>query len=291
LWTDGAAATGAPADAEDKDDPWLSLVGTFRATDEPLLDVAETVPVSEFPPSGLFALVDGSVGDVVFVVPVRTETHDWGMLSAVGRIQDTTPPGREMMNHSGALLGVALDHDTMLRSLMEQEERLRRAALYDQLTGLPNRALLFDRLHQAEHRAARKPDHHFALLFLDLDGFKAVNDTLGHAAGDQLLVHVAQRLTEVTRKSDTAARLGGDEFVILLDGIDVPGGAELVIARIQLAFAEPIMINGEPVVVRASIGLALSTDGFTDTEELLRRADAAMYLAKVAERARRLALH
>jgi diguanylate cyclase (GGDEF)-like protein len=291
LWTDGVAATGGPADAEDKDDPWLNLVGTFRADGEPLVDVAETVPVSEFPPSRLFTLVDGSVGDVMFVVPVRTESHDWGVLSAVGRIQDTTPPGREVMNHSGALLGVALDHDTMLRSLMEQEERLRRAALYDQLTGLPNRALLFDRLHQAEHRAARNPDHHFALLFLDLDGFKAVNDTYGHVAGDQLLVHVAQLLTEAIRKSDTAARLGGDEFVILLDGIAEPGGAQPMIDRIQHSFAEPILINGEPVVIGTSIGLALSTDGFTDTEELLKRADAAMYRAKVAERARLSALH
>jgi diguanylate cyclase (GGDEF)-like protein len=192
------------------------------------------------------------------------------------------------MNHSGALLGVALDHDTMLRSLMEQEERLRRAALYDQLTGLPNRALLFDRLHQAEHRAARQPGHNFALLFLDLDGFKAVNDTLGHAAGDRLLVVVAERLVKAIRKSDTAARLGGDEFVVLLDGIEVPNGPKPVIDRINAAMTEPILINDEPITVGTSIGMALSTEGFMDVEELLKRADAAMYKAKVARKAQRV---
>jgi diguanylate cyclase (GGDEF)-like protein len=286
LWTNGVESTAA-AEGEDHDDPWLNLVGTFRAHGEPSVEVGETMPVSEFPPSGLFALADGRVNDIVFIVPVRTEAHDWGVLAAVGRIQDTTPPGREMMNHAGALLGVALDHDTMLRSLMEQEERLRRAALYDQLTGLPNRALLFDRLGQAEHRADRNPNHHFALLFLDLDGFKAVNDTLGHAAGDQLLVHVAQRLADAVRKSDTAARLGGDEFVLLLDGIEVPDGPQPVIDRINVSFADPIEINGEPVTIGVSIGLALSAVGFTDTDQMLRRADTAMYEAKVAKKAQR----
>jgi len=194
-----------------------------------------------------------------------------------------------MMNHSGALLGVALDHNTMLRSLMEQEERLRQAALYDQLTGLPNRTLLFDRLNQAGHRAARHAGHFFALLFLDLDGFKAVNDTLGHAAGDQLLKVVAHRLTEAIRQSDTAARLGGDEFVVLLDGIEMPEGPQPVIDRIEQSFLEPIELDGEPVMVGTSIGLALSTDGYADTEELLRHADAAMYEAKIARKARRAA--
>jgi diguanylate cyclase (GGDEF)-like protein len=288
LWTEGVTTPGAPVDSEERDDPWLDLVGAFAADGVPPLGVGATMPVSEFPPTEFFTLTDGAAGDVVFVVPVRTQSHDWGVMSAVGRIQDTTPPGREMMNHSGALLGVALDHDTMLRSLMEQEERLRRAALYDQLTGLPNRALLFDRLRQAEHRAARQPGHNFALLFLDLDGFKAVNDTLGHAAGDRLLVVVAERLSKAIRKSDTAARLGGDEFVVLLDGIEVPAGPQPVMDRINQAMTEPILINDEPVIVGTSIGMALSTEGFMDVEELLKRADAAMYKAKIARKAQRV---
>ena len=282
MWTTGLAI-GKPG-PEPRADPRLDLVGTFRAAFDPPAEIGQTMPVSEFPPPGFFTLADGTAGDIVFVVPVRTQSHDWGVLSAVGRIQATTPPGREMMNHSGALLGVALDHDTMLRSLMEQEERLRRAALYDQLTGLPNRALLFDRLNQAGHRASRHPGHHFALLFLDLDGFKMVNDTLGHAAGDKLLVHVAKRLNEVIRDSDTAARLGGDEFVILLDGISPPNGPQPVIDRIHQSFTEPIVIDGRPVTVATSIGLALSTDGFVDAEDILRHADEAMYEAKVARK-------
>jgi diguanylate cyclase (GGDEF)-like protein len=287
VWSEGPQDPQKRFGSESSDDPRLDIVGAFRADGTAPVSVGAAIPVSEFPPAGMFDLADGAAGDIVFLVPVRTQTHDWGVLSAVGRIQDTTPPGREMMNHSGALLGVALDHDTMLRSLMEQEERLRQAALYDQLTGLPNRTLLFDRLNQASHRAARHPGHNFALLFLDLDGFKAVNDTLGHTAGDQLLVVVAKRLTEAIRQSDTAARLGGDEFVVLLDGIEVPEGPQPVIDRIQQSFTEPIQLDGRPVMVGTSIGLALSTEGVADAEELLRQADAAMYETKIARKARR----
>jgi diguanylate cyclase (GGDEF)-like protein len=286
MWSEGIGIPQPTSGGAGQADPRLDLVGTFRATFDPPIEIGETVSASHFPPLAFFSLADGSIGDVVFVVPVRTQTHDWGVLSAVGRIQATTPPGREMMNHAGALLGVALDHDTMLRSLRKQEERLRRAALYDQLTGLPNRALLFDRLNQAGHRAARHVGHHFALLFLDLDGFKNVNDTRGHATGDKLLMHVAQRLNEVIREGDTAARLGGDEFVILLDGIVPPNAPQLVIDRIQRSFADPVLIDGEWITVGASIGLAVSTDGYSDAEALLKRADEAMYVAKAARNAR-----
>jgi GGDEF domain-containing protein len=138
-----------------------------------------------------------------------------------------------MMNHSGALLALALDHNALLRSLHESEDRLRQAALHDHLTGLPNRALFTDRLRQAWQRSIAEPEHQFAVLFLDLDGFKQVNDSLGHAAGDRLLVHVARRLSALLRSGDTAARLGGDEFVILLDGVDLPHGPRHVDERIR----------------------------------------------------------
>ncbi len=271
----GAGSAGGVGEADEKD-----ATGGTLDEQERGFTFGDVISVSQFPPARLFDLADGALGDVVFVVPVRTQAHDWGVMSAVGRIQDTTPPGREMMNHSGALLGVALDHDAMLRSLREQEERLRRAALFDQLTGLPNRALLFDRLNQAGLRSLRYPEHQFALLFLDLDGFKAVNDTLGHAAGDQLLVHVAERLKDAIRESDTAARLGGDEFVVLLDDIAAPNDPPRVIERIQRVFGEPVLIDGHPVIVGASIGQALSADGFADVEDLLKDADEAMYAAK-----------
>jgi diguanylate cyclase (GGDEF)-like protein len=233
----------------------------------------------------LFDLADGPAGDIVFVVPVRNASHDWGVLAAVGRIQATTPPGREMMNQSGALLAAALDHEAMAASLREQEKGLRAAALHDPLTGLPNRLLLADRLEQAGHRAARRPGYRFAVLLLDLDGFKAVNDTLGHAAGDQLLIEVAVRLTGLLRRSDTAARLGGDEFVVLLDGITDPDGQQRVCDAVQAAITEPFLIDGHRVVVGLSIGVALSAEGSADPDRLLREADAAMYRAKSVARA------
>ncbi|MFI6072453.1 diguanylate cyclase domain-containing protein [Actinoplanes sp. NPDC051343] len=259
-------------------DPRLEIVGTYQggAAAEP----GREMPISEFPPSGLFELADGAAGNAVFVVPVRSSTNDWGLLAAVGRIQATTPPGRELMNQSGALLAAALDRQAMVASLRDKEESLRSAALHDHLTGLPNRVLLEDRLDQAQLRATRQPGHRFAILLLDLDGFKAVNDSLGHAAGDQLLIEVARRLLGLLRKSDTVARLGGDEFVVLLDGIASPGWQNIVCEAITSSIAEPFEIDGRSVEVGVSIGVAVSAEGVSDPDHLLREADAAMYKAK-----------
>ncbi|WP_433307054.1 diguanylate cyclase domain-containing protein [Actinoplanes sp. CA-030573] len=267
LWTPG-------------DDTRLEVVGDFRAG----CDTGTALAPGEFPPPRLFELTDGPAGDIVFLVPVRSRNRDWGVLAAVGRIQSTTPPGREMMNHSGALLAAALDYEVMMAALREQEQSLRDAALHDHLTGLPNRTLLEDRMEQAAMRSARRPGYRFAILLLDLDGFKAVNDTLGHAAGDQLLIEVARRLTGLLRKSDTVARLGGDEFVILLDGFAPPHGHQAVGHNIAAAISAPFFLDGERVDVGASIGVAVSGPGSSDPDHLLREADAAMYRAKSAAR-------
>jgi diguanylate cyclase (GGDEF)-like protein len=168
----------------------------------------------------------------------------------------------------------------MVASLRDKEESLRNAALHDHLTGLPNRVLLEDRLDQAQRRAVRRPGHRFAILLLDLDGFKAVNDSFGHAAGDRLLIEVARRLRGLLRQSDTVARLGGDEFVVLLDGVTVPGWENTVGEAITAALAEPFDIDGRVVQVGVSIGVALSSDDAADPDHLLREADAAMYRAK-----------
>jgi diguanylate cyclase (GGDEF)-like protein len=258
-------------------DPRVEIIGTYRGCSAVALGTG--MPISEFPPAGLFDVADGAAGDTVFVVPVRSSTNDWGVLAAVGRIQATTPPGRELMNQSGALLAAALDRQAMAASLREKEESLRNAALHDHLTGLPNRVLLEDRLDQAQARAARQPGHRFAILLLDLDGFKAVNDSLGHAAGDQLLVEVARRLRGLLRKADTVARLGGDEFVVLLDGV-APGWQHVVCDAITAAIHEPFVIDGRPVEVGVSIGVAVSAEDACDPDHLLREADAAMYRAK-----------
>ncbi|WP_250037269.1 diguanylate cyclase domain-containing protein [Paractinoplanes maris] len=268
LWRDGAV----PAlDTE------LCIEGEYPAGRE---SAGATMPVSEFPPPELFELADGMAGEAVFVVPVRSATRDWGMLAAVGHIQQSTPPGSEMMNQSGALLSAALDRRAMVAALREQEQRLRDAALHDPLTGLPNRVLLADRLRQAGLRATRKAGHRFAVLLLDLNGFKAVNDSLGHAAGDVLLIEVAQRLTALLRESDTVARLGGDEFVVLLDGLPAEGAEKLVRDTIAARLTEPYLIDGGRVSVGVSIGVALSRGGDAGPEDLLREADAAMYQAK-----------
>ncbi|BBH69061.1 hypothetical protein ACTI_57460 [Actinoplanes sp. OR16] len=255
----------------------LALVGDYRAS---VGAPDRRVPVDAFPPPELFAAADGPAGDIVLIAPVRSRARDWGMLAAVGRIQSTTPPGREMMNHSGSLLAKALDYQVTMAALREQEERLRTAALRDHLTGLPNRLLLEDRLTQAGLRATRDPDYRFAVLLLDLNGFKAVNDTLGHAAGDQLLIKVAGRLTRLLRRTDTVARLGGDEFVVLIGGVNGTDGHETVRKAIQTTLAEPFTIDGKEVTVGVSIGVAVSADGATDPDRLLREADAAMYREK-----------
>src|SRR5215831_11970569 len=164
------------------------------------------------------------------------------------------------------------------------EEQLTRQAFYDGLTELPNRALFRDRLQQALARSGRSGSP-LAVLLVDLDGFKQVNDSLGHDAGDQLLEAVAERFTETSRPSDTLARLGGDEFALLLDGAHETHAVG-VARRLLVALEEPIWIAGRELVVGASIGIALHAGGAGEGEELVRHADVAMYAAKEAGRGR-----
>lgn len=159
------------------------------------------------------------------------------------------------------------------------ELQLTRQALHDSLTGLANRALLSDRVTAALGRNLRR-NSKSAVLFLDLDNFKIVNDTLGHAAGDSLLNTVADRLRSCLRASDLAARLGGDEFAILIEDIERAGEEIYVADRILTALRAPINIGGKEVFVGASIGIALSSPSIKAPEDLLRNADAAMYTAK-----------
>jgi len=165
------------------------------------------------------------------------------------------------------------------------EQTLTRLAMHDHLTGLAGRALLRDRLAHALHRCLRSA-RRVGVLFLDLDRFKGVNDSLGHDAGDALLLEVASRLTAAVRPEDTVARLGGDEFVVLLEEIHDVSEAEAVAGRVQRALDAPVILSGERVQVAASIGIAVSGDPNTDAEALLRDADTAMYHAKARGRAR-----
>ena len=166
------------------------------------------------------------------------------------------------------------------------EESLARDALYDPLTSLPNRGFFTNLLERSARRVQRRRDYHFAVLFLDLDRFKVVNDSLGHDTGDRLLKGVAQRLERCLRPGDVVARLAGDEFCILVDGIEDIGDATRVAERVQAELRAPFVLNGHRVFATASIGIATSTTGNGSPEHLLRDADTAMYRAKSHGRGR-----
>ncbi|MCA1593282.1 MAG: EAL domain-containing protein [Acidobacteria bacterium] len=168
----------------------------------------------------------------------------------------------------------------------QAEDHIRYAAFHDALTGLPNRTLLADRMSIAVERAKRLSNYKFAVLFIDLDRFKIVNDSLGHDMGDKLLIELSRRLTQCIRRVDTVARLGGDEFAILLDGITGPDVTTDITARIQESFASPFDLDGQVFFTTASIGIAFSATRYDRPEDILRDADTAMYRAKANGKAR-----
>ena len=167
------------------------------------------------------------------------------------------------------------------------EEQLERQAFYDPLTELPNRALFKNRLQHLFHRTRRARDRSlFAVLYLDVDRFKGINDSLGHQAGDELLVAIARRLEYCVRPGDTLARLGGDEFTVLLEDITQESDATRVAERIHNELREPIVVRGHEAFTSVSLGIAISSDGYDSPEDMLRDADIAMYRAKAGGRAR-----
>jgi diguanylate cyclase (GGDEF)-like protein len=173
-----------------------------------------------------------------------------------------------------------------VRERKHAEEQLIRLALYDSLTDLPNRTLFRDRLDQALLRGQRDPAYQFAILFLDLDRFKNINDSLGHRVGDELLISIARRLQHCLRVTDTVSRLGGDEFAVLLSMLTDVRDAILVAERIQHDLAAPFIIQGHAIFTTASIGVALNTTlSYAHPDEILRDADTAMYQAKAGGRA------
>jgi len=166
------------------------------------------------------------------------------------------------------------------------EEQLLYHALHDELTGLANRALFLDRVGLALARLRRETTAHFAVLFLDLDHFKQVNDNLGHSVGDRLLVGVAKRLSSALRPGDTLARLGGDEFGVLLGNVAEPGVAVQVAERMQDLLEESFIIDGHEIAMSVSVGAALSTATYSSSDEIVHDADIAMYRAKSIGRGR-----
>jgi diguanylate cyclase (GGDEF)-like protein len=186
-------------------------------------------------------------------------------------IKDGRPNGRRVSNRD-------------ITDLKEAEQLAQKLAYFDALTGLPNRRMLTDRLGQAL-AAARRECRPLALMFVDLDRFKYINDRFGHDVGDRLLVEVAARIAGCVRASDTAARTGGDEFIALLPEIKQPSNAERIAGKILAALGPPVECDGHIFEISASIGVSLfDPQGAYDGTELMKQADIAMYAAKQAGR-------
>ncbi len=197
---------------------------------------------------------------------------------------------RRVYDNKGTYLGLRLScRDFTDRKLLEL--RLQHEAFHDPLTGLPNRTLCLDRITQALERSKRRENYHYAVIFLDLDRFKLINDSLGHSIGDQLLQSVAQRLQENVRSLDTVARLGGDEFIVLLEEIVSVREAIRIVKRLRNAVRRPFDISGHDVHVTASIGIVLSPAIYDKPEDLLRNANIAMHRAKELGRNRFKVFH
>ncbi|QIR35364.1 EAL domain-containing protein [Tolypothrix sp. PCC 7910] len=214
--------------------------------------------------------------------PIRTstgETRIWDFYSApLGHL----PDGRSLV------ISTAFD----VTQRKQAESQLLRNAFYDGLTGLPNRALFMEQLNHSLQKAKRHQDYLFAVLFLDLDRFKIINDSLGHLKGDQFLISIARILENCIRATDIAARLGGDEFTILLEEIQDVADAIKVAERIQQELRSPLKLDGQEVFTSASIGIALSsTLNYEQPEQLLRDADTAMYQAKALGKSRYALFH
>ncbi|MBN1901516.1 EAL domain-containing protein [Candidatus Sumerlaeota bacterium] len=193
--------------------------------------------------------------------------------------------GNAIRNEKGEairLLGVCIDITDRKRA----EEQLARAAFYDSLTDLPNRALFTDRLERCLARSKRRPNYIFAVMLLDLDRFKVVNDSLGHLMGDKLLTEAAKRLRDIVREEDTVARLGGDEFTILLDGIKENSHAIHIAKRVIEELSRSFVIEGNEIFTSASIGILFSSQGYEKIDQIMRDADTALYRAKESGRNR-----
>jgi diguanylate cyclase (GGDEF)-like protein len=211
-----------------------------------------------------FIFVSGTIGEDAAVAAMKVGAHDYIMKGNLKRLVPAVD--RELRDAS------------VRRERRRAEQRIAYLAYHDPLTDLPNRSLLHDRLEQAA-RAAHRESKPLALLVMDLDGFKEINDTLGHHAGDRVLQQVASRVRGTLREADTVARLGGDEFAILLPSTDIDG-AILAAQKVLQEIERPLLIDHRPLAVRASIGAACFPEHGASAETLLQKADVAMYLAK-----------
>jgi diguanylate cyclase (GGDEF)-like protein len=278
-------------DTEPRDPSWLGLTPAtagsialrgpdgalvrttgWRRRPGPVIPAGPTT-VAAFPPVEL--LDAAQPGETVFVVKAKVGDSDRGWLGIVDEVENRVEDGREMVNLCAALLTIALD-------VRDQEQQLMREAQSDRLTGLPNRSSFVSSLETAvaRRRAEGRPS---VVLFLDLDGFKQVNDSMGHHTGDRLLVSVADRLRQCLRDEDVVGRFGGDEFLVLLDDITAGPGLDGLVERISTAVCEPYHLGERVARVGVSIGTA-ECGPDTTVDHLLQEADQSMYRVKAARR-------
>jgi diguanylate cyclase (GGDEF)-like protein len=204
-------------------------------------------------------------------------------LIAVRSLRDT---GSDRADFLIRLLSIALASISgwMMYMLIRSRSDLAALAMYDQLTGLPNRHLLEDRADMVFARHRRKPEQTCAILFLDLDGFKSINDSYGHKAGDAVLLAVAQRAKEVVRANDTIARWGGDEFIVLMDEVE-PETLQPLVDRLRSEIEAPVMFEGQSLRVGVSVGVATCPAVGGTLDQVLKMADRQMYEEKVKRKA------
>jgi diguanylate cyclase (GGDEF)-like protein len=258
----------------DPDDPGMLVLEACRGLDNATIETIRRRHVGQGV-AGRAVAEDRLVVVEDYPAAMAAPVHENG--AVVGSLQVSTwRQGRRYTSDERELLQSIAQHVSLALTDAKRVGAMVHQALHDALTGLPNRALFLDRLQHALARAFRAGNG-VAVLFLDLDRFKTVNDSLGHAAGDELLCAVAKRLSACMRAADTAARLGGDEFAVVLEDLRSTREAVRVAERIIAAFAEPFEVSGRAVFVGASIGVATGTHG---AQDLLRHADVAMYRAK-----------
>ncbi|WP_188421215.1 GGDEF domain-containing protein [Oxalicibacterium solurbis] len=225
------------------------------------------------PSSAAELAVDGNI----LMMPLHSER------GPVGAMLLATDGAGNYVERDGELLSPLAGRIAEAIECKRQQERLQHTAQYDELTDLPNRRLLHDRLETALIRARRNRDC-MALLYLDLDRFKEINDSYGHAAGDVLLREAADRLKHCVRDADTVARIGGDEFIVLLEGLHAREEAARVADKIRAALQRPVSVNDDVLTISPSIGIAFYPEHGEEAQALLHHADAAMYAVKHAAR-------
>ncbi|NWF72204.1 MAG: GGDEF domain-containing response regulator [Nitrospirae bacterium] len=219
-----------------------------------------------------FIVVSGCIGEDMAVECMKAGASDYLLKDRLARL--------------GHSVSQALERKRLIEEKHQAEQRLFLETFHDSLTGLPNRALFLDRLDRVYQQSRRQPSHLFALLYLNLDGFRVVRDSLGPAAADRLLIEVSQRILRRVRSADTVARMEGDEFAFLLDTLKAVGNATRVADRLRQEFSTPFTVEGRQVCLTASMGLTCSNQEYECGEHLLRDATTAMHQAKASVRTR-----